>query len=499
MSGFFREALERGIAAGSSARARIGDPKRLSAAVAAIPGVSGPNLTGPRIEELQKLIRAGAANKTLDKLPRRTVREACAALLVPPEPIAQTPQALTALFGEIARRKQRSAMLALIATYIEHFSQTAEFDRFAKGLRRLVAKWPWRQEDSWERLEAEIQFFDHEKAPEQLAVRTLEGHDTPRDVLARLGIEGEARQFSGLAEASFKKACSQIAGKPEPSILEFQRRLIDWAWAPSGDLDFSRAFNQRRHENGRAKPSGDLAFPGAFKDLACGLLLPWQTKDPDKAHQGLIMNALQKLGGGDPRMGSARWRTVRSDAPDAYAVIMRWLTRESVLGFLDIVDRSLTEFNERRMWAFRRAFWTSYLLGLDGSPEISEAWVAFGSRAAPLARRAAAVTDNGALSSFGLHHDPTRAAQSALVMRIGDFTVAEWSHNGKCNVWARSEKGAPELYKKKYETGELSSALEENKFVHMNAEGFGWQMRVAGKLEGRTFYSPRPSWKAARV
>lgn len=102
-----------------------------------------------------------------------------------------------------------------------------------------------------------------------------------------------------------------------------------------------------------------------------------------------LLEMLQRFGEGDPRAKPARWRTVMDKAPGAYAVLMRWLTRASVLQFLDIVDRLMPDSAAKLMWAYRRAFWMSYLLSDGNAPGIDAAWVAFGDEGERLAKRAA--------------------------------------------------------------------------------------------------------------
>jgi hypothetical protein len=91
----------------------------------------------------------------------------------------------------------------------------------------------------------------------------------------------------------------------------------------------------------------------------------------------------------------------------------------------------------------------------------------------------------------------SRAKQAAcLLMRIGNGIIAEWSHNGACNIWRdRSEKGAPTLYRRTYLPWEVRkpherhsafSRQEEGIYYHHGSESYGWQQHVANEIYSLT-------------
>src|SRR5262249_46073877 len=47
------------------------------------------------------------------------------------------------------------------------------------------------------------------------------------------------------------------------------------------------------------------------------------------------------------------------------------------------------------------------------------------------------------------------ANHSVLLIRIGDLTFAEWSHNGKLRAWPNDSKNVPALFRAKYFRSEL--------------------------------------------
>ena len=74
-------------------------------------------------------------------------------------------------------------------------------------------------------------------------------------------------------------------------------------------------------------------------------------------------------------------------------------------------------------------------------------------------------------------------------MKIGSAVVADWSHNGRCNIWERpDEKGAPSLHRTSYSRNDLRKDLprsldevERNSsgvYTHSGAAGYLWQNKT---------------------
>ena len=74
-----------------------------------------------------------------------------------------------------------------------------------------------------------------------------------------------------------------------------------------------------------------------------------------------------------------------------------------------------------------------------------------------------------------------QATQSALLMRIDDLIIAEWTENGSIRIWMEGEPGAPELYAREYDGAALRSTGEA--YRHMGSEYGTWQSRVARHIE----------------
>jgi len=431
----------------------------------AVAGIGGEErdrdveLTGPLQSRVAGIIRSGQSAT----LSRRDLRESARTWLHVPHPPGREPAIGDELLAEIGRLERRSALFALLDAYLDAFDEAdVDLIRLAGQLSEMNAAWPWRATDPWPaRLDA-FDLLSPSTAPGRIAGAVLASEQGTRPVFEAAGLTTEGRRLGGLGEAAFRSACLQVGDiKPETAVIP-QERLMAWA----GE-------------------SGGLVYPKAWPEFAGALFRPWRSADPARKHKtALIERALGYAG--DPRVNQARWRPVKDAAGDAYEVILRWLTRASVEQFFDIVSETMTDRPD--MWAERRKFWTAYLR----ADMISAAWVAFGSDGARRADRAATQTRGSGLSMFGrLSTGSGRTPQhAALIMRIGDLTIVDWSHNGSWNIWKRRDPHHPVLFRHNrqrlpdYAPAELMNAPAKG--PHMS----GWQFKVANIIKAETGLRP---------
>ena len=459
------------------ARLRVlpAEPLLLHEAVTAIGSEATGESALESIGQIQSRVTAAIAAGELRKLSRRHLREGCRTFFMPPTPLSYTPEIRDAVINEVESLQRRAALFALLDSYIDAFAVAdLQIEATARRLVDLTAAWPWRRDDDWPTRIDELALFDVEVAPRRIAHLMLEGREQPHRLLERLGLGSTGRRKGGLTEAAFLKACELVSGMDTATALKAQRRLIDWA--QSDDRSFG--------------------YPRAWANFVAACLLPWRDTAPDDHHKGALIEVLERFGGGDPRIAPSRWRSVMDRFPDAYSVLLRWLTQASVLQFLDIVDRSLRDTDAKRMWSYRRAFWTSYLLGTGGGPQIGAAWVAFGDDGARLARQAARESGDPSFGVFGRQSDKS-SQHAALIVEIGGLLIVDWSPSAKYNVWRAGDQGRPPLFKTSYPPGELYSApLKES---HSAPASYNWQKRLARIIEGRTFWSEKAEWRPKRV
>lgn len=446
-------------------RTRAPEPVAMTRASNRAPTEDAASDTRPveSVAALQQRVATAVRDGQLSELTRRDLREAAWSYLLPPHPPANDTAVGGPLLERILDRASRRRVDLLIDGYLEAYPRTtpaviALGERLAREVRaRDLLNWIDRN-GRWR--------VFHPDGPQRLVAAVFGDGESVPDTLARAGLDTEPRRKGGLARAVFEAACADAAAVPATAALPRQARLLDWLGA------------------------GDLPFPEAWPALVEALLRPWRNAEPPTAHKARLLRDLQHLGGGDPRMSPARWRVVRDQAPEAYGVLMRWLTRASVLQFFDVVDL----FADPGMWRYRRPFWTSYLL----AGHISEAWVAFGSNALDHVR---ALPDKPSPSTYAnvvRTYGNKTSDHCALILRIGDLIIAEWSHNGCYNIWRVGQAGAPKLYQKSYN----SDALDRGPFrgQHMSSGTYSWQKKVAAYIEQQTGSRVDPRlWEPKRV
>jgi hypothetical protein len=169
---------------------------------------------------------------------------------------------------------------------------------------------------------------------------------------------------------------------------------------------------------------------------------------------------------------------------DIAQILRRWLIEQSLRQFLDVVDRIAPD----HMWKYRRAFWQAY----HQADLLQNAWVVFGDDGAVEAMRAFGPTVQfGKFKPGG--SKKILSGHAVLLLDFGPCVVADWSHNGRCNIWKKADKTRPaELNAPVYTSDEImrkvpkdDSEANLNKhdiFSHHGSENYFWQNRVADRL-----------------
>ncbi|EPR43453.1 hypothetical protein dsx2_2304 [Desulfovibrio sp. X2] len=206
-----------------------------------------------------------------------------------------------------------------------------------------------------------------------------------------------------------------------------------------------------------------LRFPLA-REVAEGLLMPFARRRVPLSYKDRVRDFLLKRLG-DPRMVSRGWQGVPEEAK---AVIKGWLVENSLEDFFRILTATADP-----IWTYRRDFWRTYLQ----KGVITEAWVALGSKARSLAKRAFDGEYGELVGALG--------TQSVLLMRIGGLTIAEWSHSGACRIWLTPTGVTPDFYKLTYGAASLRGTPDE-KIIHNGSERYRWQNRVARYIRNST-------------
>ncbi|MET0155204.1 MAG: EH signature domain-containing protein [Rickettsiales bacterium] len=220
-------------------------------------------------------------------------------------------------------------------------------------------------------------------------------------------------------------------------------------------------------------------FPVLRASLLEALLLPWKVNVPSLEYQNRLQNLLLQRSG-DPRLRNVRQDKWRGVSEDALAVLLRWLVGETIKQFFAVIDQVAEP-----QWQYRRAFWLAYY----HKGYIDDAWVVFGKQARLHAVQSFG-RSIGAGSISGGQHFPNH---SILILKIGDYIFADWSHKGKCRAWSLNDRNCPKLHRLDYHADDfrkpsmqIVATHQEDGISHQGSENYRWQIRLAEFIRHNT-------------
>ncbi|MEQ8405778.1 MAG: EH signature domain-containing protein [Oceanicaulis sp.] len=441
----------------------MGDETRLSKAIGAlnarVDGVDGAALEDPT-GFVGRLIDVWERERDFSTLKRREVRAAARHVFshdAQGRRIADDAKRLTGLLAHPGATGSAQAIKNFATAFLAGFdnSRLEAMEILANHINSAAAERRLETVDAW----IGAGLIDARKGAQKLTARVLAGGGAVAGAFEALRIP-EMIRGEGLSRAAYGHACAYVRAHGAESSLLIDT-LIDWA-TQSGDADEGRI---------------QARFPDKVGETVNALLLPWRSGAPDKDVERKVRNFVIAAVG-DPRFAgsSAQWADVDEAARQ---VLTGWLTRASVVQFFDIVSQTMRMPDEKRMWRYRRKFWSAYL------PHITNAWVAFGAQGEHLARETARRTEDNSFKQFGRLHGSSQSTHAVLIITIGDLVIAEWSHSGMCRMWPRGHARAPKLYDPNYQAFALrwGEWWEER---HHGNETYGWQRKFADKIRLET-------------
>ena len=350
----------------------------------------------------------------------------------------------------LSEQRSRRAVSRLIRYYLTHFEpKHPGIIKIAAYLQQAVLQWRWQ----WAEQRETIDLFDVSRAPADLVRHVMKSKETAVEAMESIGLNASLYRSKIAGHGYIAGAAdlkNSITSQPNASLPAIKRFT---AW---GLVNNQFAFD---------------STTGAAARMAEALLLPWVDRQPPEESQAFIESHLLSLLH-DLRIDRSRWIDVNEEAK---RVMRRWLTKASLEQFLDVVDQTA----QSHMWPARRKFWSAYY----EHKYMLEAWVAFASNGASVARRLAATLENPAIGNFGLLASGGGVVRehAVLIMQIGELVVADWSHNGKCHVWLPGNDDAPKLYKRSYGRHDLVNGADFDK-KHLGA----WQTDVYNFIRRNT-------------
>jgi hypothetical protein len=306
---------------------------------------------------------------------------------------------------------------------------------------------------------AQFSLFDPTRGPAEIGKAMLVDRKNSISSACQEAGLGNDPFATKLGEKAFEEACSMAASLKAEAALKAQSEILE-------------LFKE-------GEPISNQ--PG----VACALLEPWVEGSPPADHRKRVSALLAKAIG-DPRLHSSRWKFIESEMqklsaeymPSAIVdVLKRWLTEAAMRTFFQAIAKTTDQPGQ---WKTRSDFWLAYL----DNGCVEDAWPALGPRAreqiASIAKEQEEALEHGTI-------DGGPAGSSALILKIGDLTIAEWSDNGKCRIWNSGSGKSPEFYKKRYRNYALRSEakhLGKASFIH-DASG-NWRYRVAAHIYSET-------------
>ena len=214
------------------------------------------------------------------------------------------------------------------------------------------------------------------------------------------------------------------------------------------------------------KPNSEDVLRNGHEYAVCALLLPWAESSPPDDIQTIIRSELVDAYG-DPRLGSGDWHSVPEKARQ---IIRRWLTGASLMQFLEIVSA----VEGSHMWDPRRRFWEEkYAQGM-----IDEAWVVLSWQGAEKATELAKLYEDAGYRSHGISDNVRSDPTCFLLLRSGDATIVEGSHNFSIRFYRRSNDYRPSLYQERYSRHSFQRQIADDFVPHMS----NWERRANMKI-----------------
>ena len=405
----------------------------------------------PDFEDLQESLaivsRLWSSHGDLMVIPKRHAKRIPFFLFSGEPCLADDTEFVRAYLGLLNASPTRpGTIVALVRAFLLHYpDRKPAFHKLREGIRRALLSSRSLRVEAWKK---------------RCSTYGLLNHDAPAGVWRKFSDES-ASLSSHMVEAGLSG--DLCAGA-------FVARVHDAAFAGIREQMSSGMFSV--HQIDRvlelaASPfaSGRLRFQPKKSLVAESLLMPLVSQTPPAEVVQRVKGFLLRFIG-HPRVYSRAWIGVRGEAK---AVLLRWLVGETLESFFGLLDSTAKELH----WKDRKGFWTAYLQ----AGHIADAWIVLGSAADSIARRRL----QDLIGSYGRLRGAD-SKQSALLMRIQNLIIVEWSHNGACRTWQAEVDGAPRLYQREYSARELRDE-SEIRVVH---HGSSWRATMRRHIQSET-------------
>ena len=207
---------------------------------------------------------------------------------------------------------------------------------------------------------------------------------------------------------------------------------------------------------------------------------------PEDLRQPVQSYVLRNRNWGDPRLagGDVRWREV---SDEARKIFTRWITKEDLRYFFDVVARECDDPN----FAYRRAFWLAYLEHI--------------SFCRPVLRRNVhnLLRNNPQALEYYRERQPARLTggapdQHAFIIQMGNHTFVEFSTAAACYVYDDVSRPFG-LGDSEYHMSELrNQPMAKHRVNHIGSERYYWQRKFKPWIRRELGIEPLPKLPIGR-
>lgn len=337
-------------------------------------------------------------------------------------------------YAEISASTNETFLTSMFWVYVDSFTEDGEHTkRLAGALREKASLFSVRARGLIEKLPM---LLIPTKAPLAIS-HVMAAVSNPFEAMKELGFRSP--HVSGLTQVAHGKFVENIA----PSLGDKVARASLFRWL---------------------RPESNVVLQNGAGIALEAILAIWVKRvPPDDVRNEIVEWITSSYNDPRTRPGGV-WA---SFDPELKALFLRWLTKQDMLFFCDMV----TATQSSHMWPERRDFW----LQLYEDGRIQEAWVAFGTDAWRYAQRRIAST-GGSLSTrrFGRQSD-RGASTSLLIMKISGKTVVDGCQNYRTHIFESQDTRKPELYRSEYYCDEIMRRASNSK-SHSSIEN--WKLWV---------------------
>ena len=162
------------------------------------------------------------------------------------------------------------------------------------------------------------------------------------------------------------------------------------------------------------------------------------------------------------------------------ATVLKWQVFRSITLFFKIIEQ-VVESEHKHHFPIRKNFWLNYF----NRGEVTDAWVILGSRARErmVQLKNQNAEEFGALKWASLSGGPSD--QCALLMKLGDTTVMEFSHSGRARMWGKHDSARgkiPVLHERYYDASELRADCPTSQMFRHDPNG-NWRVKAQRCLQ----------------